>query len=109
MDVSSKSRDLQGNDDISGLFARFGAAGREDVYRDFEHHALPAVEAVNAPAPGLHVTDIASADWPVQAAAAATHDGRDHSTPLAQLFRRLLQHGAAPDLVEGPLKRLLTR
>lgn len=110
-----------GNDDISGLFARFGASGDVAGYRDFDHRQLPprplaaaplppplpvraaAPTALVAPLRKPVATDAADA---IEPAPLLTATG---PTPLEAMFRRLLEQGRVPVDHEGPLKRLFSR
>lgn len=82
------------DDDIQGLFSRFGASAA--AYRNFDH---PVVEGPVRP-----VTVLVRRDAPT--APAATVPPAPVDTPLQQLFQRLLQ--AAPPADDSrPLRRVL--
>jgi hypothetical protein len=118
MSKHKPSTDPVGNDDISGLFARFGGAGDAGSYRDFDPRQLPPRPLAAPPVPPpLPVRPQAAAAVaplrkPVPADAVEAVEAVPVAagpTPLEAMFRRLLEQGRVPVDQEGPLKRLFSR
>lgn len=98
------------NDDVGRLFDKLGSAGA-GLYQDFEPSRLPSVRQAEAPrpaaAPAVDAPLLAQVCSlrPEPAAEPAAAQPALASTPLDELFRRLLQaEAAAPS--SGVLKRM---
>jgi hypothetical protein len=105
-------------DDVSSLFAKLGSQGA-NAYQDFSEVRLSAAEpAAVEPPPAVAAQTLPVARAPAERSAviAATPassplpDSAGKATPLAQVFRRLLDsgHDRTP-LPDSPLKRFHIR
>ncbi len=108
----------QPDDDIRGLFSRFGGSSEAAGYQDFASVPLPRARAASGsagtpaarsagnaqstPAPSVPESPSCAS---ASASASVTGEG---ATPLAALFRRLMEARSAADSAQAnPLKRIV--